>query len=212
MKFVLRKPVFLAILTSLLPIVFCAATSGPAEAETIVRKTISHFTISGKTAAELDQQLAKRGPKVTGMERHPGATQIKFSGTVTYRNTGNQCSVSKARVVVNIGIILPRWSHRRGASPNLVFLWDTLFSDIRRHEERHAEIAVNHARTMEKRLLALSPRSTCEELANKVSDTTDDEVALHDADQQRFDRTEAINFESRMTRLLQYRTQQARKG
>ena len=211
MKFVLRKAAFHAILTSLLPLVLCAATSAPVKAATIVRKTISHFAISGTTAAELDKQLATRGPKVEGMERHPGATQIKFSGTVTYSNTGNQCSVSKARVIVNIGITLPRWTDRRRAAPNLVFLWDTLFSDIRRHEERHAEIAVNHARIMEKRLLALAPRRNCEDLAAKVSDTTDDEIALHDTDQERFDRTEAINFESRMTRLLQYRTEQARK-
>jgi predicted secreted Zn-dependent protease len=212
MKYVLRKPVFLVVLTSLLPLIMWTATSAPAEAATIVRKTVSYFTISGRTAIELDRQLATHGPKVAGMERHPGATQIKFSGAVTYRNTGSQCFVSKANVVVNIGIILPRWSDRRRAQPNLVFLWDTLSSDIRRHEERHAEIAVNHARTLEKRLLALGPRSTCEDLAAKVSQTTDDEIALHDADQQRFDRTESINFESRLTRLLQYRAEQARKG
>ncbi|MFP3747597.1 DUF922 domain-containing protein, partial [Achromobacter sp. SIMBA_011] len=54
---------------------------GSAFSETIVRKTYSYFSISGKTAADLDQQLSKHGPltRNTGA-RHPGATEIKFGG------------------------------------------------------------------------------------------------------------------------------------
>ncbi len=53
---------------------------GPAFSDTIVRKTYSYFfSIGGKTAADLDQQLSKHGPltRNTGA-RHPGATEIKI--------------------------------------------------------------------------------------------------------------------------------------
>ena len=42
----------------------------------------------------------------------------------------------------------------------MALLWDTLAADIKRHEERHAEIARNHARKPEDEL----PRDVAETL------------------------------------------------
>ncbi len=173
-----------------------------AEAEVIARKSFSYFDISGNTADALDQALNAGGPTAMGASsRHPGATRIRFGGEATYVESDGRCHIGGARVTVDITIILPRWRDRRNAQPRLSGVWDRLSADIKRHEERHAEIARMHARSMEKAILALRPEKTCDQLQDKVSAESVQNILLHDRDQERFDRIEAANFQDRMQRL-----------
>ncbi|SMF68422.1 Predicted secreted Zn-dependent protease [Xaviernesmea oryzae] len=177
-----------------------------ASAEPVITKTYSYFRIGGRTAEDLDRELEKHGPmtRATG-HRHPGATEIKFGGDVTYMERGGRCSIGGARVTLRTHLILPRWNNRSRASADLRFIWDTLSTDIKRHEERHAEIARNHARQLERALLALGSSKSCDALEKQVSETTRRILENHDREQLRFDQIEATNFDARMMRLLQYR-------
>ncbi|MCD2182030.1 DUF922 domain-containing protein [Rhizobium sp. TRM96647] len=200
-----------AIAKTLLLLLIVSATAATARAETLTNKTFSYFSVGGKTAAELDDELSKRGPKMknTG-SRHPGATRIRFGGSVTYVRRGGKCHVGDAKVTLSTNIILPRWKHRRTASKSLGLVWDTLSSDIKRHEERHAEIARNHARDLEKQLKALRPDKDCDRLQAKVDRVTAAAVEAHDKDQARFDRVESYNFNERMLRLLTHRLERSK--
>ncbi|MDO9418917.1 MAG: DUF922 domain-containing protein [Pararhizobium sp.] len=185
-----------------------AVTTAGAAAETITSKTFTYFSIGGRTAAELDAQLSSRGPlmRTTGA-RHPGATKIKFGGTVTYVERGGRCAVGAAKVTLSANIILPKWKNRKRATKDLALIWDTLSGDIKRHEERHAEIARLHARQMESMFLKLRPEADCERMQATVGRKSLEAIKQHDKDQARFDRTEAKNFEKRMIRLMENRLQ-----
>jgi predicted secreted Zn-dependent protease len=180
-----------------------------ASAEPVITKTYSYFRIGGRTAEDLDRELEKRGPvtRNTG-HRHPGATEIKFGGEVTYMDRGGRCSVGGARVTLRTHIILPRWSNRNRTTADLAFIWDTLSADIKRHEERHAEIARTQARQLERELLDLPSDGSCDALEKQVADTTRQVLQSHDRQQLRFDQVEAANFDSRMMRLLRYHLEQ----
>lgn len=199
-----------AITKTLLLLLMISAAAASARAETLTNKTFSYFSVGGRTAAELDDELSKRGPKMknTG-SRHPGATRIRFGGSVTYVRRGEKCYVGDAKVTLTTNIILPRWKHRRTASKSLALIWDTLSSDIKRHEERHAEIARNHARDLERQLKALRPDKDCDRLQQKVDRVTAAAVEAHDKDQARFDRVRSHNFNERMLRLLTHRLEAA---
>jgi predicted secreted Zn-dependent protease len=177
-------------------------------AEPAITKTYSYFRVGGRTAEDLDRDLDQRGPltRTTG-HRHPGATEIKFGGDVTYVDKNGRCRVGNTRVTLRTHIILPRWSNRNRATTDLGFIWDTLSMDIKRHEERHAEIARNHARQLERALRALPPERSCSVLEKHVSEITKRLLEEHDREQARFDQVEATNFDSRLMRLLQYRMQ-----
>ena len=183
-----------------------------AAADTIIHKKITYFSIGGTTAADLDREMMKRGPvsSVTG-RRHPGATKIKFSGNATFIGKDGRCTIGGAKVTLTTKIMLPRWSNRGKATPQLGLIWDTLAADIKRHEERHAEIARNHARAFEKQILSLPAASNCTILKAKVNQISQQAMIDHEKDQKRFDRIESVNFENRMIRLLKYRLQ-AKKG
>ncbi|MFD1744077.1 DUF922 domain-containing Zn-dependent protease [Rhizobium helianthi] len=181
--------------------------AGPATAEPQIAKTYSYFSIGGKTADDLDAELQKRGPltRATGF-RHPGATEIRFGGEVTYMESEGRCTIGDVKVTLRTHITLPRWKNRRRADGTLGLIWDTLAADIKRHEERHAEIARSYARDLQRKLKALSARRTCKDLEADVSQLTRQMIADHDKDQLRFDTVESQNFDARMMRLLRNRT------
>jgi predicted secreted Zn-dependent protease len=183
-----------------------SATALPAASETIIRKSITYFSIGGSTASDLDREMSRRGPlSRTSGRRHPGATQIKFNGSATFIGKDGRCHVGGAKVSLSTKLVLPRWSNRRKATKEMALLWDTLASDIKRHEERHAEIARTHARQLETTILALPTTRDCATLKARVNRVSQEALIAHDKDQQRFDRIEAANFENRMIRLLRHR-------
>lgn len=192
----------------------CAAllilgVSVPAPAETIIHKSVTYFSIGGRTASDLDREMMNRGPysRTTG-RRHPGATQIKFNGSATFVRKNGRCVIGGAKVSLSTKLMLPRWTNRRRANRQMGLIWDTLAADIKRHEERHAEIARTHARELEKTILGLASAGDCPTLKARVNRVSQDAMIAHDKDQMRFDRIESVNFENRMIRLLKYRISQ----
>lgn len=184
-----------------------------ARAETEFSKTLAYYAVRGETAADLDAALSSNGPlvKTTG-SRHPGATEMKFGGSVVYAEMQDRCAVDSARITLDTRLILPRWTQRQRADRDLALIWDTLSSDIRRHEERHAEIARQYANKLKAAIERLRPRPNCTAMEAEVARVTEEVLSEHDSEQARFDRVEAMNFEERMVRLLQYRLAQSRDG
>lgn len=189
------------------------AVSVPAPAQTVTTKSYSYFSIGGKTLADIDREFLKRGPfsKRTGM-RHPGATQIRMKAAIEFAEQGSSCRVTAARVTLDTKIILPKWKNRKRTDPKTALIWDTLALDIKRHEERHAEIARQHARALEKKLKALPRQNNCKKLNDMAEAASAKAGTAHEADQARFDRAESASFERRIIRLLGYNAERRAKG
>lgn len=189
-----------------------AGAACPAGAANLV-KTYSYFAIGGSTLEDIEAQLSEHGPEVksTGM-RHPGATRMAFTTRISYAQSANSCRIADAVVTIKVKVILPEWRRPRKADADVRLFWDTLAADIRRHEERHVEIAKNHGRELEDALKASYPEKTCEAAKAKAAAITASILARHDRDQVRFDRVESVNFESRILRLLRYRVERLDNG
>lgn len=187
---------------------FMAFALPPAEAATIA-KTYNYFAIGGSTLEEIENELAIRGPQVkdTG-RRHPGATQMEFTSRLTYAEKNGKCSVGDAKVTVKAKVILPRWKQRAKADRDVQLIWDTLSSDIKRHEESHVVIAKNFARELEQGLKEVGRQKDCATAQAKAKAITTKVLARHDAAQDRFDKIEGMNFEKRILGLLKYRLEQ----
>lgn len=197
---------------SLLGALLLAVSPLPAGAANLV-KTYSYFSIDGSTLDDIEMQLSKRGPEVKSTGgRHPGATQMAFTTRISYAQTSKSCRIADAVVTVKVKVILPEWRRPRKADADVRLFWDTLSADIKRHEERHVEIARNHGRELEDALKATYPQGNCEAAKAKAAEITAAVLARHDQDQLRFDRVESVNFESRILRLLRYRTERIENG
>lgn len=182
-----------------------AALISPASAAKVA-KTYSYYSIGGSTLDAIQKQLGSRGPKVspTG-NRHPGTTQLAFDSRVSYQMRANGCSVASALITVRARVVLPHWRRPPAATAKVRLVWDALSADIKRHEESHVVIAMNHARLLEQALLAIQRQRNCDEALARGINVTEKVLAKHNAAQADFDRTEGVNFDRRMMRLLHYR-------
>lgn len=181
------------------------ALSSPANS-TAVTRTITYFNVGGETLEEIEDDLGRFGPQINNEgPRHPGATRMEFSTSVSYGERNGRCSVIDASVSLKANMILPRWRVRANHDPGVRLVWDTLAADIRRHEESHIVIARNHARELEDTLRTVLNASSCDAAAEQVQRISTRILEKHDREQVQFDRVESVNFESRMMRLLQNR-------
>jgi len=190
---------------TLTAIAMIALTASGAAAAT-VSKSYSYFSIGGSTLDEIESELATRGPRVQNSgRRHPGVTQMEFKTRIGFGEQDGSCRVVQADVTVKAKVILPKWRRPKRADADVRLIWDTLASDIKRHEESHVVIAKNHARELEQALRAIPPQQNCKQVGDKVKVVTAKILAKHGDAQDAFDRVEGINFESRLLRLLRYR-------
>lgn len=195
----------------LLIALFVVFVIAPASAEN-VNKTYSYFSVGGSTLDDLERELNKRGPKVksTG-QRHPGATRMQFHTRLGYVEKNGSCRVTEATVTVRAKVILPRWRQRNGADQDVRLVWDTLSSDIKRHEDQHVSIARDHARKLERQLTRLRSKD-CKTVAAKAEATADALLKKHDQAQAKFDQAEAANFEKRLLKLMRQRVKLIEAG
>ena len=190
----------------LAPIAVLALSISAAGAATVSR-TYSYFPIGGGTLDEIEAELGKHGPHVESSgQRHPGATQMKFSMRVAYSEDEKRCRIVKGNVSVKATVILPKWRRPKRADSDVRLIWDTLSSDIKRHEESHIIIAKNHARELEDALPSIVA-PTCKEAAEQARAMMAKVLAKLEKAQNDFDKVEGINFERRLIRLLIYRLQ-----
>jgi predicted secreted Zn-dependent protease len=195
----------------ILSLLLCAMP--PAQGASL-SKSYSYFSIGGSTLDEIESQLLKRGPQLKNSgKRHPGATRMEFTTRLGYAEDKNgSCQIIKANVTVKARMILPRWRRSKNAEQDVRLIWDTLSSDIKRHEESHVIIAKNHAREMEEALKSLYREKNCQVLAAKAKAITTKLLEKHDRAQVEFDRVEGMNFENRILKLLRYRLERIGDG
>lgn len=191
---------------------FLAVGIMPASASELA-KTYTYFSIRGATMADIDRELARRGPSVGGgNERHPGATRMEFRTKLGYAATGNSCTIRTVKVQVRAKVILPRWYPPRRASFETRFVWDTLASDIRRHEEQHVAIANSYGRKLESALKTVGRQRNCAIAGEKAQKISDRILGQHDRAQQRFDAAESAGFERRLSKLLKQRLRELKRS
>ena len=168
-----------------------------------IKQTMRFFPVRGATLAELDRDLSRAGPYVseTGMH-HPGATEVRFNGSVTYKKVRGGCAVDRTNIGLNLDIMLPKWQRPRRVAQQTVIVWNTLSADIKRHELQHATIARNYLKRMEMALRNLGPERSCSMMEARVNQVTERYLTGHQQAQTDFDKVEGREVNVRLRRAL----------
>lgn len=168
-----------------------------------VTERTAYFTVRGTTLDDLDRELSRKGPQVArGGIRHPGSTEVKFGGRITYKPGGRACKVARVDLSLKLVKTLPRWTAPKSASRATVIVWRTLSEDIARHEGDHAKIARLWLKKMESAIRNLGPEPTCEAMETRVNAVSASYLAGHERAQLRFDAVEGRDVNRRLQRLL----------
>lgn len=178
------------------------AMTSVTEAATIRQRT-TYFIVRGSTLEELDQDLQRRGPLLSGTgARHPGSTEVKFDGQIDYKKTRRGCEVDTTDLSLRLNMTLPRWTPPARVDRSTLIVWRTLEADIQRHEEQHAAIAKNYLKRMEMAIRNLLPERTCEAMEAQVNSVTARYLAEHERVQLEFDAREGREMERRLRRAI----------
>lgn len=168
-----------------------------------IKERTSYFAVRGSTLEELDADLQRAGPLVAATgARHPGATEVRFDGSVSYRETASTCRVGKTDLRLDLNMMLPRWKAPRRVDAETKLIWKTLEDDIRRHERQHSAIAKTWLKKMESAIRNLRPERDCTAMEARVNQVTKRYLAAHERAQLEFDAKEGRDVNRRLQRAL----------
>ena len=156
----------------LLALVTCSIyVAGPAVAKPKVTTKYTYYTVKGKSARTLYQQMVRRGPHVSG-ERALASTTMRprQSGEVVGRST---CRVRNYRLNLDFTIRLPKVGSEASLSPRLRKSWRAFSSFVKRHEQRHRAIWIGCGTRIETKIRKLRTKhcSKFDRLVDRIIET-----------------------------------------
>ncbi len=129
-----------------------------------------YFDVTGRTVEEIGASLAANassalGPGIRG--QHSWSVRLSYQS----RRRPASCKIASLSIRMTSRIVLPQWTEREGADPELVAMWDQYVTALRRHELTHREHAYLAARDLSRGLRGAST-AICEDLEMLVASTS----------------------------------------
>ena len=174
-----------------------ASSAGPAtlaEVE-IEESTMVYFPIFGTTPRELQDSIRANGPYSQIVKQHVNA-QIgwRLNWKFDYIRDRGQCRIGKFKIILSTEITFPKWMNPEAADESVRSLWNSVAKDIRTHEDGHKAIGVEGANVLARRLRALPPFDTCEELNAEITREGKRIYAEYSLLNRAYDRTEVLKI------------------
>jgi predicted secreted Zn-dependent protease len=166
-----------------------AALAVAACTSTESRITTTFYTIRGDSGADLDREIAAKGP----LKGHALASAaIKFVPVaVSYDESDGKCAFREAKFRIEAEMTLPRWQdHRQSSDPELRNAWKNLADYARQHEEHHVAIAEKYAAKIGTELKAISAKPDCDALDAAAQRVLKRNKRDHNREQLAFDAAE----------------------
>lgn len=165
---------------------------GTADAEVRSNVRYSGYAVRGINPADIWSDIVRRGPhqRERGLYAQAEA-QVRFDWNANYASSREGCRVQAAVVSVDVNIVLPSWVDEGRASPALRTAWSRYIAEVRRHEERHKDIAVAAAREMERAIRAAPPQRSCADVQRYIAAQIHQVRQKERGQQLQFDRTAA---------------------
>jgi len=148
---------------------FVFFTASAVCAEPHVRIATKHYTVHGRTAQEIRQDLNKRGVRSPEGRTYDAYTRWYVRWSYSFRNEGNRCAVRGVRTSVDVTYTLPKWGDERKAPRELADKWQRYMKDLKTHEDGHRDIGIGAAAEIGKTIGRLSPAANCREMEAKAN-------------------------------------------
>ena len=112
---------------------------------------------------------------------------VRYNYTRELQN--GRCGVTEVKTSMTGDVLMPRWSNRRGASPDLVARWERYETALRAHEEGHLDTGRELADVLVGELKNVPPRSDCGALDAAVRARFDELLRTYQEKDKDYDRT-----------------------
>ena len=180
-----------------IPSVSSTNTSQEEPSEPLVETKAEYYEIYGETAEQVATIMDIVSPVWIVGKQHRASTHSPIRWRFSFKKSEGSCAIDKVQAKVWIKYTYPKWKNYRAALPELQEKWDTFMKSLVRHEEGHGDISIEAAREIQRAILELEPRSTCEELEYEANETGQEIIWEFDKKQKEFDEDERNHYYER---------------
>ena len=158
-----------------------------ATAKPHIKTKYTYYTISGKSARSLYQQMIRRGPHI-GRERAFATASMSLDPS--FKLSGKKsCHFSRFRMNMEFEIRLPKVRNEKALPKSTRRHWRAFSKFVRRHEMRHRAIWISCIKKLERRVRKLRPRN-CNSLESQFTRELNKAAKTCNRRQEAFDRAE----------------------
>ncbi len=152
-----------------------------------VRATVqtAPYRVTGHSTESLLEALRAGGPRVDG-DIFFGLTSTSLAYRVGYIERAGLCETTDARVEIDVTITLPEWQAPPSSPYELRRDWQRFAQALRRHEERHRDLAIEHAHALRRAVDGLRA-PTCDAVAALATERAQRSQALAEAAHRAYD-------------------------
>ena len=98
------------------------------------------YDVRGRTVEEIGQSLNASASSALAPGLR-GLHQWNIRWSYRFRQGISSCEMVSVPIEITSRIILPRWTQREGADPELIAMWDEYITALRAHEFTHRELS-----------------------------------------------------------------------
>lgn len=146
---------------------------------------VEPYRVTGHSVESLLASLRDGGPRVDG-DIFFGLTSTTLAYRFAYRERAGLCETTDARVDLDVTITIPEWQSTPSAPYELRRDWQRFAQALRRHEERHRDLAVEHAHAVRRAVDGLRA-PTCDAVAGLAARRAEQAQAVAEAAHRAYD-------------------------
>lgn len=162
---VINRPAFQNCTPTVIPSLSAAAsTADPGVHENRQTQT---YDVFGYTTSDVNGQMNACGPNISG-ERFAASTTYSLNWSYDFAaDINGNCRVVNPSVAINILIVYPEWHTSPYAESGLATRWQNFISNLKTHEEGHAQLDRAYALSIYNRLVN-QPATSCSMIDSAV--------------------------------------------
>jgi predicted secreted Zn-dependent protease len=134
-----------------------------------VSVTTKYYSIHGRMAQELRQQMNTHGVKAENGKRYDAHTGWYVKWQFDFSSRGNRCAIRTVKTSAAVAYTLPKWSDEAKAPQEFRDRWHRYLQALKTHEDGHRDIGVSAAAEIEQAIRAMGPEANCRDLEAKAN-------------------------------------------
>jgi predicted secreted Zn-dependent protease len=151
------------------------APANPTPAEQRVQlktaQSTVYYAVKGSTTNAIFDFIEHFGPTDGEGQRGSGLTSAKWSYVWKGNTSRSGCSIGSMTISLDLVVTLPRHEQPSALPAAIATNWDKFAKEVTTHEQRHVDIYLDGAKTMQERMAAIPVRSSCSDLEKDLTST-----------------------------------------
>lgn len=138
-----------------------ALCSAPALAEPVLHAQTQRFDVAGSTTDSIRASL--------NHHRQHSASHVSWH--FNWQSTPGQCRITNVSTEVTVTAAMPHLQDNAERPVKVQQQWDGYVLALQAHQERHIDLAMEHASDIEQAISSLPPMDDCEQLKQSANAT-----------------------------------------